>query len=88
VSATTSPNSAAPRPRPHRHPSHPSGLPELRSFVTGLRRDQDAVTAALTLPYSSGAVEGHVNRKMLKLQMYGRASPDLLLLLLRILLAD
>jgi transposase len=27
-----------------------SGLPELRSFVTGLRRDQDAVTAGLTLP--------------------------------------
>ncbi|WP_066370359.1 ISL3 family transposase [Herbidospora mongoliensis] len=42
-------------------------LPELHSFVTGLRRDQDAVTAGLTLPYSSGPVEGHVNRiKMLK----------------------
>jgi hypothetical protein len=39
-----------------------SGLPELRSFVTGLRRDQDAVTAGLTLHWSSGAVEGHVNR--------------------------
>lgn len=37
-------------------------LPELCSFVTGLRRDQDAVTAGLTLPYSSGPVEGHVNR--------------------------
>ena len=64
-----------------------SGLPELRSFITGLRRDQDAVTAGLTLPWSSGAVEGHVNRiKMLKRQMYGRASPDLLRR--RILLAD
>ena len=64
-----------------------SGLPELRSFITGLRRDQDAVTAGLTLPYSSGVVEGHVNRiKMLKRQMYGRASPDLLRR--RILLAD
>jgi transposase len=62
-------------------------LPELRSFVTGLRRDQDAVTAGLTLPYSSGPVEGHVNRtKMLKRQMYGRANPDLLRK--RILLAD
>jgi transposase len=39
-----------------------SGLPELRSLVTGLRRDQDAATAGLTLPWSSGAVEGHVNR--------------------------
>jgi transposase len=64
-----------------------SGDPSLRSFVTGLRSDQDAVTAALTLPWSSGAVEGHVNRiKMLKRQMYGRASPDLLRR--RVLLAD
>ena len=50
--------------------------PALRSFVLGLRRDQDAVTAGLTLPWSSGAVEGHVNRiKMLKRQMFGRAGP-------------
>jgi transposase len=54
-------------------------LPDLHSFVTGLRRDQDAVTAGLTLPYSSGPVEGHVNRiKMIKRHMYGRANPDLL----------
>ena len=38
-----------------------SSDPALRSFVTGLRSDQDAVTAGLTLPWSSGAVEGHVN---------------------------
>lgn len=38
---------------------------ELRSFITGIRRDQDAVTAGLTLPYSSGTVEGHVNRIIL-----------------------
>ncbi|MGV9868044.1 ISL3 family transposase [Rhodococcus koreensis] len=38
----------------------------LWSFVTGLRRDLDAVIAGLTLPYSSGPVEGHINRiKML-----------------------
>jgi transposase len=54
-------------------------LPELHSFVTGLRRDFDAARAGLTLPYHCGPVEGHVNRiKMLKRQMYGRASPDLL----------
>jgi transposase len=53
--------------------------PDLHSFTTGLRRDQQAVTNELTLPYSSGAVEGNVNRiKMLKRQMYGRASFDLL----------
>lgn len=62
-------------------------LPALRSFVIGLRRDQDAVTAGLTLHWNSGPVEGHVNRiKMLKRQMYGRANPDLLRK--RILLAD
>lgn len=50
-------------------------LPELHSFLTGLRRDQDAVTAGLTLPYSSGP-EGHVNRiKMIKRQMYGAPTP-------------
>ncbi|WP_084515697.1 transposase, partial [Nocardia acidivorans] len=53
--------------------------PALHSFVRGLRRDQDAVTAGLTLHWNSGTVEGHVNRiKMLKRQMFGRAKPDLL----------
>nr|WP_280352334.1 transposase [Nocardia abscessus] len=53
--------------------------PALHSFVRGVRRDQDAVTAGLSLPWNSGAVEGHVNRiKMLKRQMFGRANPDLL----------
>jgi transposase len=54
-------------------------LPELGRFARGLRRDQDAVTAGLTLEHSSGAVEGAVNRiKMLKRQMFGRAGFDLL----------
>ncbi len=54
-------------------------LPDLHSFTTGLRRDLQAVTNGLTLPYSSGPVEGNVNRiKMLKRQMYGRAKFDLL----------
>jgi len=53
--------------------------PPLRSFVAGLRTDLDAVTAGLTLPWSSGPVEGHVNRiKMLKRQTYGRAGLNLL----------
>jgi transposase len=64
-----------------------SSEPALKSFVTGLRADQDAVTAGLTLQWSSGSVEGHINRiKMLKRQMYGRANPDLLRR--RALLAD
>ena len=54
-------------------------LPDLHSFTAGLKRDLAAVVNGLTLPYSSGAVEGNVNRiKMLKRQMYGRASFDLL----------
>ena len=56
-----------------------NGAPALRSFANGLRNDLDAVTAGLTLDYSSGAVEGTVNRiKMLKRQMFGRAKFDLL----------
>lgn len=56
-----------------------SPVRELRGFATGLRRDWDAVKAGLTLPYSSGPVEGNVNRiKMIKRQMYGRANHDLL----------
>jgi len=58
-------------------------LPALRSFTRGLRRDLDAVTAGLTLPYNSGAVEGTVNKiKARKMQLFGRAKLDLLMKLL------
>ncbi|MEF9908683.1 ISL3 family transposase [Streptomyces sp. P5-A9] len=54
-------------------------LPSLHSLAAGIDRDRDAVIAGLTLPWSSGVVEGHVNRiKMLKRQMFGRAGFDLL----------
>jgi transposase len=53
--------------------------PHLHSFANGIRRDQQAVTAGLALPYSSAAMEGNVNKiKMIKRQMYGRASFPLL----------
>ena len=39
--------------------------PELHSLAAGIRRDLQAVTAGLTLPYSSAAVEGNVNRLIL-----------------------
>jgi transposase len=56
-----------------------SGVPEVRAFVTKLRQDLPAVEAAVTLPWSQGQVEGHVNRlKLLKRSMYGRAKFDLL----------
>jgi transposase len=53
--------------------------PGLHSFARGIRRDQEAVTAGLALPYSSGAVEGrNCKIKYLKRLMYGRANFDLL----------
>ncbi len=55
------------------------GLPSLHALAAGIDRDRDAVTAGLTLPWSSGVVEGNVNRiKMLKRQMFGRAGFALL----------
>lgn len=56
-----------------------SGVAELRNFAIGLKRDFAAVQAGLTLIWSQGPVEGHVNRlKMLKRTMFGRAKFDLL----------
>jgi transposase len=51
----------------------------LSSFAAGIRRDEDAVRAALSEPWSSGQVEGQVNRlKAIKRTMYGRAGFELL----------
>jgi transposase len=56
-----------------------SHLPELESFAKGIQQDKAAVLAGLTLPWSTGPVEGHVNRlKLLKRSMYGRAKLPLL----------
>jgi hypothetical protein len=56
-----------------------SGVPGLRGFVISLKKDLAAVTAALSLPWSNGPTEGHINRlKQIKRQMYGRAKLDLL----------
>lgn len=53
--------------------------PSLHTLAAGIDRDLGAIIAGLTLPWSSGAVEGHVNRiKMLKRQMFGRAGFALL----------
>jgi hypothetical protein len=54
-------------------------LPQLHSLPLGSTVIWPLWSICLTLPYSSGAVEGTVNRiKMLKRQMYGRAKFDLL----------
>jgi transposase len=55
------------------------GQPDLHSFARGIRRDHDAVRNGLTLPWSSGAVEGNNCKfKHIKRLMYGRANFDLL----------
>ena len=60
--------------------THDEGVPrELRGFADGLKQDDAAVRAALSLEWSNGQVEGQVNRlKLIKRQMYGRAGFDLL----------
>jgi transposase len=52
---------------------------ELSGFAEGLKQDEAAVKAALSLEWSNGQVEGQVTRlKLVKRQMYGRAAFDLL----------
>lgn len=64
-----------------------SSLPEFRSLATSMQQDLAAVTAACSLPWNQGQVEGQINRlKWLKRQMYGRARFDLLRL--RVLVAS
>lgn len=56
-----------------------SGIPEMRSFALGIRRDYEAVKAAILLPWSQGQTEGQVNKlKTVKRAMYGRAGFALL----------
>ena len=55
------------------------GLPGISSFATGLKQDLDAVTNGLTMPWSSGPIEGRDGHiKMIKRQMFGRAGLPLL----------
>ncbi len=56
-----------------------SQIKALESFATSLKEDWAAVKNGVTLSWSNGQVEGQINRlKMLKRQMYGRASHELL----------
>ena len=56
-----------------------SSLASFRGFAMGVRRDYSAVAAALSEEWSSGQVEGQVNRlKVIKRSMFGRAKLDLL----------
>jgi transposase len=51
-----------------------STLRQCLSFARSIERDKTAILAGLMLPYSTGPVEGHINRlKLIKRQAYGRA---------------
>lgn len=56
-----------------------SQIREFRRLVRSISRDKAAVVAGLTLPYSSGQVEGQITKlKLIKRTMYGRAGFPLL----------
>lgn len=56
-----------------------SGIGPLIRFAYGLKKDFQAVLAAVETPWSNGQTEGQINRlKAIKRQMYGRAGFQLL----------
>ena len=56
-----------------------SSLPTFVALANGLAQDREAVEAGLRLPWSSGVIEGHINRlKLIKRVGYGRAGFELL----------
>jgi transposase len=49
--------------------------PISQPFARSVERDKATIIAGLTLPYSTGPVEGHIHKlKLIKRQAYGRAS--------------
>lgn len=65
--------------RPWLEAAQASEFPELKSLATGMERDYSAVENGMRLPYSTGPVEGNINRlKLIKRSGYGRAGFDLL----------
>ena len=55
-----------------------TGIHAMVRFVRTLKQDIEAVEAAVSQPWSNGPVEGQINLKMLKRQMYGRGGTELL----------
>jgi transposase len=56
-----------------------TGIHSLVRFVRTLKQDLSAVESAVREPWSTGPVEGQLNRlKMVKRRMYGRAGIELL----------
>ena len=61
------------------HASHVEAIPELKSYVEGLKRDLSAIKNAIMFDYNNGLAEGSVTKiKLIKRIMYGRNSFDLL----------
>jgi len=55
------------------------GVPDVETFAAGLRHERTELLAALTLPWSTSPVEGHITRlKLIKRQGYGRCGLDTL----------
>ncbi len=55
------------------------GNQELKNFACRLGKDDRAIRGAITTDWSNGQTEGQVNRlKLIKRQMYGRASFEVL----------
>lgn len=56
-----------------------SDISDLQTFATSLQREEPSIQLALSSPWSTGPVEGHVNRlNFIKRSMYGRPKFDLL----------
>lgn len=56
-----------------------AGATLIASFARGVAKDEAAVRAAMTLPWSNAQTEGQITRlKLVKRQMYGRGKIDLL----------
>jgi len=56
-----------------------SDISDLQPFVASLVHEAPSIRLALSTPWSTGPVAGHINRlKLIKRYMYGRAKFDLL----------
>ena len=65
--------------RAHAHGSSAPAPVSVASFASGVTKDEAAVRAAITLPWSNGQTEGQITRlKLVRRQMYGRGNIDLL----------
>ena len=55
------------------------GIPEINSFINGIKRDFEAVKNGIALRYNNGLAEGSINKlKVIKRIMYGRSNYPLL----------